>query len=436
MSVYALTWLAEVLEKEGLKVAEAPGWRGRGRGDMPKVVGVMCHHTANPHPGNMPSYQMLIDGRPDLAGPLAQLGLGRDGTYYVIAAGRANHAGKGQWQKVPQDAGNQLMIGIEAEHSGNPADPWPEVQMEAYARGVAALLRQIGADATMCCGHKEYAPHRKQDPTFDMGVFRSLVRAYLLGKTPPPPIPAVDAAKRPTLRRGSRGSDVETLQARIGIDPDGIFGRNTEAALREKQRSLGLTPDGICGPESWAVLMGEKDPPAPPPAPAPAPVAAEVQAAAPAVGKAGIDLIQYYEHCERALPDGRFQAYPDPGSKDGRPWTIGWGSTGSDIVQGTVWTRAQCDARFAQDLVRIAAEVSRAIGGAPTNQNQFDAMVSFHYNTGAIATATLTKRHKAGDYAGAKAAFAWWNKNDGKVMRGLVLRRAREAELYGTPPGA
>jgi GH24 family phage-related lysozyme (muramidase) len=84
-------------------------------------------------------------------------------------------------------------------------------------------------------------------------------------------------------------------------------------------------------------------------------------------------------------------------------------------------------------MQRYADAVSRAIGNAPTTQNQFDALVSFHYNTGAIATATLTKKHKAADYKGAEAEFARWNKNAGKVMKGLVRRRAAEAELYAKP---
>ncbi len=43
----------------------------------------------------MPSLGVIRDGRPGLKGPLSQLGLGRDGAYYVIAAGRAQHAGRG-----------------------------------------------------------------------------------------------------------------------------------------------------------------------------------------------------------------------------------------------------------------------------------------------------------------------------------------------------
>lgn len=160
------------------------------------------------------------------------------------------------------------------------------------------------------------------------------------------------------------------------------------------------------------------------------PAAAAPSTGGRAIGDAGFKLIQSFEGCEKDRPDGRFQAYPDPGSADGHPWTIGWGSTGSDVKPGTIWTQAECDARFRKDIQRYADQVSKAIGTAKTSQNQFDALVSFHYNTGAIGTATLTKKHKAGDYAGAKAEFAKWNKNAGKVMKGLVRRRAAEAELY------
>jgi GH24 family phage-related lysozyme (muramidase) len=150
------------------------------------------------------------------------------------------------------------------------------------------------------------------------------------------------------------------------------------------------------------------------------------------IGAAGLKLIHEFEACEKHRSDGKFEAYPDPGSGDGHPWTIGWGSTGPDIKPGTIWTQAQCDARFATDIQRYANDVAKAIGDAPTTARQFDALVSFHYNTGAIATATLTRKHKAKDYAGARAEFGRWVKNNGTVMRGLVRRRAAEAELYAS----
>lgn len=257
---FSLTWLPEVLEDANLKIAEQSGWRTRGHGDVSTIRGVMCHHTAGPLKGNMPSLGVVTNGRPGLSGPLAQLGLGRDGTFYVIAAGRASHAGAGNWQGIT--TGNSSFIGIEAENrgllKGPSADPWPEVQMDAYRRGVAAILKKIDANAIMCAGHKEYAlPHgRKPDPTFDMSDFRFKVAAVMSGTAPSPSrLPHVDATGRPTLRRGARGDLVKTIQAKLGLTPDGIFGAATEAALRQLQRANDLVPDGIAGPRTWATIV-------------------------------------------------------------------------------------------------------------------------------------------------------------------------------------
>lgn len=249
---FSLTWLPEVLERAGLKVAETPDWRTRGRAEMGPVKGVMCHHTGTAAGGNMPTLDMLIKGRPDLPGPLCHLGLGRDGTFYVVAAGRANHAGLGTWEGL--STGNTNFIGIEAENSGREGAEWPEVQLDAYKRGVAAILKHVGAGANMCCGHKEYAPQRKVDPTFDMAAFRADVAELLVGKTPPPPIPIRDTKDRPTLRRGMRSDDVKRMQEQLGLDADGIFGSETEARVRAWQRLHNLVPDGIFGPRSWGLL--------------------------------------------------------------------------------------------------------------------------------------------------------------------------------------
>ena len=176
-------------------------------------------------------------------------------------------------------------------------------------------------------------------------------------------------------------------------------------------------------------------------APEPAPPApAQRQAAPPPAGwrcgAEGIALIKRFEGCARRRADGRIEAYPDPGT-GGAPWTIGWGATGPGIAPGTVWTQDQCDARLEADLARYGAEVAAAIGDAPTTQAQFDALVSFHYNTGAIGRATLTRLHRAGDHAGAAREFARWRFAGGKVLAGLVRRRAAEAALYrsGALPG-
>ena len=218
----------------------------------------MCHHTATAKsaPGNMPTLQMLISGRPDLGDSLAQLGLGRDGTFYVIAAGRANHA------KAPA-TGKGWRRGTPASSASRPRTqacrtiPGRDVQIDAYEHGVAALLEKIGADASMCCGHKEYAlpAGRKTDPSFDMKPFRMHVGAILSGSAPAiSQIPGSDGAGRPTLRRGSTGDAVNTLQTDLQMPVTGNFDGLTEAAVREFQRSKNLVPDGIVGPKTWSLL--------------------------------------------------------------------------------------------------------------------------------------------------------------------------------------
>jgi peptidoglycan hydrolase-like protein with peptidoglycan-binding domain len=261
--IYSLTWLPAVLEEAELKVAPVKGWASRGRGPMGTVVGVICHHTAGPLRGNMPSLGTLIEGRSDLPGPLAQLGLGRDGTFYVIAAGRCNHAGKGSWQGFT--AGNSSFIGIEAENAGTQDDmAWPAIQMECYQRGVAAILTHLGRGVEFCAGHKEYAlpQGRKNDPLFNMAEFRGAVGSIMSGAPPdrvlipafePPAIPARPVG-RPTLRRGAVGDLVGQVQRKCNAPVSNHFDSITEAAIREFQRPRSLVPDGIVGPKTWQAL--------------------------------------------------------------------------------------------------------------------------------------------------------------------------------------
>jgi peptidoglycan hydrolase-like protein with peptidoglycan-binding domain len=150
-------------------------------------------------------------------------------------------------------------IGIEAENTGERNDlPWPPIQMDAYKRGVAAILEKIKADPIMCAGHKEYAlpPGRKDDPDFDMNEFRMQVAAIMSGNAPAPSvIPGMDASGHPTLRRGATGDFVKELQGKMGVPANGVFDAITEAAVRQFQRDHGLVPDGIVGPRTWATLL-------------------------------------------------------------------------------------------------------------------------------------------------------------------------------------
>lgn len=177
---YRLTWLADVLRDAGLTVVEHGGWQSRGRGEMGNVVGVIMHHTAGPATGDLPSLGVVLNGRPadGIPGPLSQLMLSRSGAWHVIAAGVANHAGKGYADFVGQDNGNQHMLGVEAESTGK--GDWTQAQIVSYPRGVAALLEKLDEPTSHAIAHKEWARPlgRKIDPAGwpgDMKEFRASV---------------------------------------------------------------------------------------------------------------------------------------------------------------------------------------------------------------------------------------------------------------------
>ena len=64
--------------------------------------------------------------------------------------------------------------------------------------------------------------------------------------------------------------------------------------------------------------------------------------------------------------------------------------------------------------------------------HQFDALVSFAYNVGIgnLKSSTLLRKLNAGDYDGAALEFHRWKRSNGRVLPGLVRRRAAEALLF------
>jgi hypothetical protein len=177
-----LPWLADVARAAGLAVVETDGWRQRGHADFTEVRGVMMHHTGDGGAGNIPALPALINGRPDLSGPLCNYALARDGTVYVVSAGVAWHAGTGVWSWLPRDLGNWYSVGIEAESLGT-IDDWTPAQRTAYPQLCAAICRALGVDGSRVVGHKEYnPPPGKFDPAYwDMNAVRAQVKALLKG---------------------------------------------------------------------------------------------------------------------------------------------------------------------------------------------------------------------------------------------------------------
>ena len=140
-------------------------------------------------------------------------------------------------------------------------------------------------------------------------------------------------------------------------------------------------------------------------------------------------LIQPFEGYHRKLPDGGCSAYPDPGTR-GKPWTIGWGSTGPGIGPDTVWTREQADDALYKEA---AGKMRGLLALSPCLVEEQDrrvaALISFAYNCGLgnYRISTLRKRVNARDWSGAAEEIVKWNKAFGRVLSGLTRRRMAEA---------
>lgn len=84
-----------------------------------------------------------------------------------------------------------------------------------------------------------------------------VVKRFLLGSTINTATAAVNHINpktMTTIKKGSRGDAVATLQRKLNLIPDGIFGAITDEAVRDFQKSHALTVDGIVGPKTWAAL--------------------------------------------------------------------------------------------------------------------------------------------------------------------------------------
>lgn len=113
-------------------------------------------------------------------------------------------------------------------------------------------------------------------------------------------------------------------------------------------------------------------------------------------------------------------------------WTIGWGHT-HGVGPGMSCTEDQAETWLELDMGEAVCSVN--LLADPCNQNQFDALSSFTFNEGAghLEGSTLLRYHRAGDFPEAAAQFNVWVYCDGRVLPGLVRRRACESHLYLEP---
>lgn len=109
-------------------------------------------------------------------------------------------------------------------------------------------------------------------------------------------------------------------------------------------------------------------------------------------------------------------------------WGVGHTAAAGEPLPSSMWgkqaTVADALRVFRKDAERYAARV-RAAFTRPLTQEQFDAAVSFDFNTGAIHRATWVKKFNAGDIAGARKSFMDWRK-----PKEIIPRRAKERDLF------
>ncbi|MGG1649705.1 glycoside hydrolase family protein [Paenibacillus sp. NRS-1780] len=145
------------------------------------------------------------------------------------------------------------------------------------------------------------------------------------------------------------------------------------------------------------------------------------------ISEAGLHLIKNSEGC-------RLKAYKPVATET--HWTIGWGHYGPDVKAGMTITQAKADAMLVEDLSKYEAYVNNPAYVPVTDQltqSQFDALTSFCYNCGAGSLRTLCKGRTVAQIA---ANITKYNKAGGKVLTGLVRRRAAELALYNKPDAA
>lgn len=153
-------------------------------------------------------------------------------------------------------------------------------------------------------------------------------------------------------------------------------------------------------------------------------------------GSAGLALIESFEGLILQSYDDYNDHVVKAGDTVRGTLTIGYGHTtsagGPRVTAGQVITKEQAVSLLQGDLSRVEADVTKLVK-VPLNQNQFDALVSFQFNTGALGRSSVLRLLNAKNYKGAAQALLLYNKGNGQVLAGLVRRRKAEQDLFNKP---
>jgi lysozyme len=149
----------------------------------------------------------------------------------------------------------------------------------------------------------------------------------------------------------------------------------------------------------------------------------------------GIKLIERFEGFFLQAYDDSDERVLKPGDRCYGTLTIGYGHTSAagppKVYIGMDITGAEAAAILEADLASVELEVSHLVK-VPLNQNQFDALVSFQFNTDWLAHqhCSLLAALNSGNYNLADEDFMLYDRSQGKVLVGLTRRRAAEKALF------
>ena len=204
----------------GVPVEVVAGWERRGS-DSYSPIGGGNHHTASaPGTAIAPSLGTVINGRPDLPGPLCNVLQDRRDVARVIAAGRANHGGKGAWRGR---SGNSLFFGLEVEFAGTKAEAFPRKRFDTAAR-IQAAAAYGRYDASWIWQHLEYATPKGRkidlllsalEPFGGLAGFRALTQAYIdrpPGLAAKPAIPVMTKVLHVGMRDAGPGGIIRHVE--------------------------------------------------------------------------------------------------------------------------------------------------------------------------------------------------------------------------------
>jgi len=147
----------------------------------------------------------------------------------------------------------------------------------------------------------------------------------------------------------------------------------------------------------------------------------------------GRALVEAFEGCDRPISSrpGYVVTYFD----EVGVLTIGYGHTNlghiaPHINQGDVWSQPQCDSALSNDMASFEIDVKRYFPNHALTQSQFDALVSFDFNTGALGRSSLPAKINSGRSAAAMATLLQYNHAGGQVLAGLTRRRRAEMLMF------